>query len=93
MIPCLAFTPGPLRPRALSHSRLPRPRGEPFRFESVPSLLLHSTHCYAGLFARIGAALGSRYLRNVRRSLWTALAGYLWFLLNNRTYQAPEYDD
>ena len=46
-----------------------------------------------GLFARIGSVLKSRYLRNVRNSLWVSLAGYLWFLFNNRTYQAPEYDD
>ena len=48
---------------------------------------------FGGLFARIGSVLKSRYLRNVRNSLWVSLAGYLWFLFNNRTYQAPEYDD
>jgi hypothetical protein len=35
----------------------------------------------------------SRYFRNVRRSLTVFVSGWLWYVLNTKTYTPPEYDD
>ncbi len=37
--------------------------------------------------------LRSKYFRNVRKSLGFFIAAWLWYVLNTKTYVAPEFDD
>ncbi len=45
------------------------------------------------LVAAVSSVLGSRYVRNVRRSLMLFVAMWSWYVFNTKTYIRPDYEE
>lgn len=56
-------------------------------------LIGHNRGPIKGLFYDLYDFVRGSYFANVRKSVGVALAAWLWYVFNTRTYMPPEYDD